>query len=673
MSNIDFFYNGFTRDSAVTDNYVPTNDSLAPKVLRACGIDYGSGISGGALSGIDIKNMDALTVIRMSLLEAYAASNYTNFVELFIDEDGQAQFKQVGSYSGEISDVYHSINSDDEITAEIETSVQITGKKPQVRRRVGSFVSLISEENGGKVWDTSSMLTNCSLNDVRQYACITFNDPHMQDDQSSGIAGLFHGADYTWPWERVASWVYYLDPQLDQEASERINIKVNTTSSVPILLSGARNLDLDGRATTEDMGVDMGTLVRREVNESLNTDANCLEGTGTNVNCGDTTVSIQLPNNLRYENVRGTQVDNFKGISKVYIVGQKLDYCQARPDKQLLESSGDYDNPDYWHIWISMRDLEPQVYTLNQGIDYAITYNAAQQQVCIQFVNNCDFKVPVKWGGGVDYKVLPLCNFYALGANQEGTGCIFPSSDGQTGYMVQQIWVQAEFNTPSVVIFDPDGNAPEIASNLIYEAAPVIIEDYPQPIAIDGSAVDLTSNMVPDSDPTTTQALSDTDLNRKQTAMDGNQIIDITMATLDEEQIVDLSQDLKTLANKDPGLNRNYLCGPKANPKLGGTGLAGGIVNNITYNYTDMGSYTVSVTEGPSYIGNLTSVNGAPYKKMTETVTTQGRVVGYTEGSAVYEVLLDGVGVREAINSTADTPMIGDQVTVTVYNNPVEE
>ena len=38
----------------------------------------------------------------------------------------------------------------------------------------------------------------------------------------------------------------------------------------------------------------------------------------------------------------------------------------------------------------------------------------------------------------------------------------------------------------------------------------------------------------------------------------------------------------------------------------------------------------------------------------------------------IYKVRVDGVGVRECINSTIDIIRVGDIVSVTLFNNPVE-
>jgi hypothetical protein len=115
-----------------------------------------------------------------------------------------------------------------------------------------------------------------------------------------------------------------------------------------------------------------------------------------------------------------------------------------------------------------------------------------------------------------------------------------------------------------------------------------------------------------------------------------------------------------------------YTCGPNCNPKLGGYGEADGVVNAIRYNYTDSGSYTVSVTEGATLIGNLTPIDGGPSVKMAENFTAGGTVISLAGDNLHFKVRIDGYGERWGVNMTHHILRQGDVVQCTVHNNPVE-
>ena len=96
------------------------------------------------------------------------------------------------------------------------------------------------------------------------------------------------------------------------------------------------------------------------------------------------------------------------------------------------------------------------------------------------------------------------------------------------------------------------------------------------------------------------------------------------------------------------------------------------MVNAVRYNYTDSGSYTVSVTEGPKLIGNLNQVDGGPSAKMAENFGATGTVIDMAGDNIHFKLRIDGYGERWAINMTHRVLRKGDVVQCTVHNNPVE-
>jgi hypothetical protein len=116
-----------------------------------------------------------------------------------------------------------------------------------------------------------------------------------------------------------------------------------------------------------------------------------------------------------------------------------------------------------------------------------------------------------------------------------------------------------------------------------------------------------------------------------------------------------------------------YTCGPNCDPQLGGRGLSGGIVNSIRYAYTDSGSYTVSVTEGPNLVGNLSQVDGGPTEKMNSDMSTGGTVIDSVGDGMTFKIRIDGFGERWGISMTHSIIRVGDKVQCTVHNCPIEQ
>jgi hypothetical protein len=154
--------------------------------------------------------------------------------------------------------------------------------------------------------------------------------------------------------------------------------------------------------------------------------------------------------------------------------------------------------------------------------------------------------------------------------------------------------------------------------------------------------------------------------------MDGGAGMSISLASLDEGGVSRLSGTLADLYLRDKGVSSTYICGPDCNPDVGARGPSGGIINEIVYNYSDSGSYTVSVTEGAVLTGEFPSITTGPHMKMTKEVSAQGMVLQDNGNNVMFKVMVEGIGVREAINGTPHVIRTGDRVTVSIHNNPVE-
>lgn len=661
----------------------------------------------GELLGIDIKDADAMATIKMALMEPFAKDPESNPLELIITPAGEAHLLEVGTIDGGISDIYTKIRS---TTYNIPpVSVKVTGKKSRPRREIRDWVDMLHERQdlnsilgGGDlgleefnsqlgeaiVWDTKQMVNDCPFKGWDKHAIVTFKDPNLNAWAPNILDNEESIYEVQSPWEKVIGWMWYVDPSDVAQKLTKINIKQQ--SSVPLLIKGTPGLEYGEAKAKNSTAPYIGELVRRRVYQGLSTlpdpENECYDDQSVEVSCDpETSLAITLPPSMRYTNLRGTQIDNFIKISKVYIVGQHLDMCKSFPiDDNVIERFlAETDDTERLSILsevvvhVTCNNLEARPYTLEEGADYAIGYNTDTGQICIQLINNAHEQDFGDYGSRKSFFIYPnsalnLQQGPEGGEDGIGIGTIIPNK-GQ-GYLVSQLWAQIELNIPCIEIFDPYGNAVEIANKFRLEIAPIVIVDEPAPIAINGELVDQEDGIV-DSDPLTVQPLQDTDYELKMRALNGTQIFETNMATLDEDQTIRFSEKLATLLNTEQGLEINYVCGPNCDPQLGGTGLTeGGVVNSITYSYTDMGSYTISVTEGPIIPQTtlINSVSGGERIKQTETVTANGTVIQDEGNSVRYKVRVDGYGVISADSAVSDVIRVGDTVSVKINNVPVE-
>ncbi len=93
-------------------NDVPESDkqyqgtfSVAMDVLTKFGMPVKTGVTaGGPLANVDIKHMDALTAIKVSILETFASTKERNMTEVAVDADGYVCCYGVGASSAKLTD-----------------------------------------------------------------------------------------------------------------------------------------------------------------------------------------------------------------------------------------------------------------------------------------------------------------------------------------------------------------------------------------------------------------------------------------------------------------------------------------------------------------------------------------------------------------------------------------
>lgn len=629
--------------------------SLAADVCEDFGLTCATPNIGGALEDIDIKHMDAMTVIRMSLMQEGAERG--TFYEPIVNAQGEIEFKQIGSGSPHL-DKYYTIQT--HTYKEECKGVMITGKKPMAERLDIVWQDLFEAAGGKKIWDTTDMTSNCNQDDFRHSSIITYHDPHLSTSYNDGIDNLYEITNEN-PYDRILGYAYKIIPPDSIQNRDDVSISMDNSCEVPFRL----NVHSYGLFQGKDIP-DIGELIKRPITpESLD----CWVDRGLEIPGG---IEIEVPEELRFETTRGVRMDKLLGINTVYVIGMKCNTCMGIPKNDT--SAADGNTEDNTDLWISIDEPEAKTYKLDAGVHYIVNYegtDVTNKEIKLVFANNARFNDNAKYGSNVDFQVLPACKLHRQWHITEGRATILPTG-GTTGILVHEIWAVLSVDSPCLKIVDPQGDADIIAAEIKVEIAPLVMRDLPAPIAKDGNVIDLTDGIV-DHDPTTTQNLENTELERAISEMDGGPGLTMTLSFIDEDGAARLSGILFDYMNQGDGAETTYVCGPDSRVELGDRGDAGGVVNSISYSYSDQGSYTISVSEGPYIVGGVEGVTGAPYFKQTESMSSEGVIIQDAGNHVDYKVRVDEFGDVYALNCTPNVLRVGDRVSVSLHNNPVED
>jgi hypothetical protein len=644
MGSPEDFWPGFSDGSSGPVPCECGSESLASAVLDAFGIAH-TGSAGGPLANLDIKHMDAENVIKLSLLEEAAGITLR---EMIVNEDGIVEFVEIGTGDGVGGDVYYQIQSSTYV--ESCKGVMVTGGKPFPTRKKVEFKN-IWQDGPKEIYDAFWLSENGMSESFSHYATIVFDDPQLKTEYKDGIDNLYEMNN---PWETVIGYARYIDWPGSKDSPETTVERANT-STIPILLSGAEN------NITYD--APLGILQKRPVKGTpLSGNLPVSAGNG---------IKVPIPEEFRYDTIRGDQVDRLIGIHSVIIVGRKIDTLIGIPASGADALLGAAASDTNVKIMASISSMKDSMYTLKAGEHYAIAYE--ENKISIVFASNARAFDPAKFGNDVTL-LIDQDSAFASGETLMGVS-VLPTG-GIEGYLVKQVIVLVNLQTPCINIYDPrPGKAKEIAEGLIYKLAALVSVEPRAPIAFNGALIDQTEGIA-DHDPTTQQDLQDTPYERAIDTMDGGGGVAVTLAFLDEEGCAALSGSLKAYLDGGGGSVTTYVCGPDASPKLGGCGGdSASVINDISYSYSDSNSYTISSTSGPKVLGNMANLAGGATAKTTENVSGSGIVIQDMGDHVHFKVVLDGCGLGPlvGINTAPKVIRVGDRVQCTVHNNPVEQ
>lgn len=648
------FWPEFGDETALKEESCSSYGSLAEYVLNYFGVRCNSSIGGG-LEDLDIKHMDAIQIIKLSLMQ-YSAQ-VGRIYEPIPQPDGSVDFKEIGGYTGlSGGDVYYEIQTG--YYRERCSGVMVTGGVPIVKRRPIEWKPIWA---GGpvQIFDTGLMNSSCIDGDFNQWATIVYNDPHLDSRYEDGIDNIYELTRNN-PYDRIIGYAYYLDfPGWENEPDVSIELQAHAKILVPVSIGSAPSLGI--------------LQTRPKMDASFSENPDCYEGTGGEVNPTDG-VEIPIPSEFRFTTVRGTTVDKFLGVSDILIIGREIDDLRGKavnPAASLNNSPNENDATR----WVRINKSYDEVIKIDKGKHYTIAYEGLgnEKQAYVVFSNNSRILDPAGWGTGVNFYIDRDCSYFLETGGEEGYGSILPTSD-TSGILVKEIWAVLDLDTPSITVYHPDGKnnrARQIAENLEYQVTPLVVIEEPAPVAFNGRLIDM-SQVLPDHDPTTAQDFTDTELEQAMVEMDQGGGLSLNLSFLDANGCERLSDALYDYMNSGDGTEATYVCGPGTQVELGGMAPNGGIVNAVTYSYQDSNSYTISVSAGPYLMGDFAQVDGAVTFKRAEDVPARGTVIQDMGNHIYFKVRLEGIGDRIAINMQPDILRVGDIVNCSIHNNPVE-
>ena len=686
-----------------TEDISPSPNLIIQDVMDSFGIphDINTGMfsgDAGKLKNVDLKRTSPIAAVKASLLEQYATSPGGGLIEFDVDESGSVYLYEVGVQQANMT-VYYSVPSNTYVSPKV--GVMVTGAKPKLERKVYPWKPIIGKDSSGNeatqytIWDATKLQTSCLVEGFTSTSVITYKDPILESGQTSfenGIKNLFELDSF---FESIIGWAWKIEPPQDL-MNTAVSIIQQSQSTVPMLLgfNGKGLLPKDPppgfSIGKKPVSPSVGGTLRRRISINSRSGLNDLCQTFEGVDASTTKstdiplhITIPIREGLTYEKVRGTYVNKFCGVNSIFAVAIPLEKCLGKPlPGKILEENTAANTV----VFISSSSPVLSIYRLIPNEDYLITYEksspgADDGLLSVLFANNSTYGDNGQFGTNVNFYVdtqaKELFKLFDDGSDTsmglKGRGTVLPTHGDGSGILIQELWMQIDLDTPSFLINDPRGKASDIAEGLKVSLTPIVISDMPAPTAINGVLVARDEKDKPDNDPTTLQDFEDTPMELALRDMDSGRTLSLNLSSLTEEQTRNLSLNLYNLMKKDMGLLYTHTCSPTSTPKLGARGPKGGIINSINYNYSDQGSYLISVVEGPELFGDFAGLSGGIYYKKVEDITSVGTIIQDRGDHINFKVRVDGVGDIMAINGYPGVLNVKDRVNVTIHNNEVED
>lgn len=633
------FWETFGSSSSVEEESVNTTP-IVSTVLSTYGIPYSSNV-GGPLSGFDIKHMPALDAIKMSLLEASGGAFTNGLYELAVNEHGIVYAYQAGKAIYNYVDEYTTFQT---VTVTDKCSgVTVQGRRPRAHWVSTDWLPIWGD-GPKEVLDYGTLMSDCLMPNYSQHSAIVYKDPNLTTGSNGWADNIDSLYESRSPYDTILGYAYEVN--LGSNATIYTTIERSATTFYPIKLDS------------------IGTLVRPASIDMKGDSSSCWEGMGTTVEGG---VPIELPDDFSTDSNGNS---TFIKVDKVYFIGQLLTIFPRpkTPGAAILDESS---RTPYDFGIQAIVDDKRSVFRLSEGTHYAVAYDSDFKPSLV-FANLSDRLDQFIYGEGASIDILPIGLWYENEQKTNLTDITIVPLSPNTAMWVSAAWVSVELAVPSLRIFDPNGQeniANLVANDLEFNIKPIIVNATPAKLVDETGTLLNDIDSILDHDPTTAQDMQDTKQEIAMDKQDGGGGINLTLSFIDDPS--GIAAALYAYYNYGNVTLTVHTCGPNEAPILGAMGSSG-IINEIVYSYNDSSSYTISVSEGPMVVGGPTSAAFDTTPKGTEDLNIQGIIIQDSGNGVDFKVRLDNLGDRQAINMCGAVLRVGDRVSCSVHNNPVE-
>jgi len=606
---------------------------------------------GSPLLGYDIYNRDPYQMIQLSLA-AEAFGDGTDPKECYINGEGDVVFNALGMGSS-VTDIYYSVPSDSyELICD---TVVVTGCEIPPSRELRDPQNLFTLGNTSEAGETGpwyhAIGNIVPAKNMFQEGWIEYNRLQTGDK----IKDTWELGDF----ENIVTFAYIVN----------ISFFDSGCTDVQFRDSSIRYYELPSFGIMQEGHKLKAPLEGAEVP--------VLEG-------------VEVPDSSQKK---------FKGVRRVLIYGYKLNGIRFYHD-----AGGEIVTP-----YVYVDTLQPSVFELRRGDDYVVNKKAGEA-VEITFANNVvrkkyrDFfgkSTPEKPEAGVssfmihpesiitaavtgstDDAKVPDPTIIVAGKLADGvsdatgglginTPAVFPIGKGESGYAVLKLFVEVDWDNPSIFIKDSRDiiTKAKLEEEVSIQIYPIVVDDPPAPMAYNGTRI-TQEDVKPDDDPATIDLWSKSDKQLILDSLKGGDM-NITLPFLDEDGVELASSVILSLRQESVSATA-YTCGPDCNPDLGAGApdIGGGeVINRIVYSYQDSSRYVVNVYCGSKWNG----INGwgqSINEATTEQKSLDGKVINASKNNTDFVVFVNGIGQIPCVNATKDVICNGDKVKITVYNNP---
>lgn len=684
--------------------------SVAQLVLETFGIPFTAPVLGSSLPGYDIRNQDATTMMKLSLATELSDSppqgsgrvGPAGFAEVEIDGDGIARFYIVGATSAANLDVRYCIPTGQIVNA--ADLVIVRGYDPPIRRELRApFDGLKNKEFFG--YEDCAQDT-CEQDHNSKYATISYDDPALDQSYQDDIQNSYEIGAF----ESLLGYIVDFDISPDPETVPGLRVSFGDSTKEYIrfdasLFKGsiaAGNILLDdftpvtgggvigaGRAEGAPAGGATGSAVPATITTVDETTGEC---TITNSTLVGSLITI-LADRFKRLNKFGLLESDLIQVQDIVFSGQKVMAIFSSPFNinPLIKPQKELISLQHGRNWTWSQDenenIEINLFSVIDSLFTQTIHNL--YSVPASLASNPSFNgiFEATTDAPNDVEQIDVLDFRASYISGIGDSLGYKVVNGEMCIIVER-------RRPSIDIFDPRGQAMEVAESISITYTPIVLVDEPPPIAyastqpflqsidestgsggstIPGEGIIDQTDGIRDNDPSTTQDFDESELSILQDNTNGS-TIDVTLPFCTDTECLEIARNFRDLQNETV-VSTSVVLGPDSEPRLGDvfTDDSGNtsIINEINYSYTDASQYLITITTGPRFL-TAGSFNDSKYQLQTEDITKEGIIIQDRGDGATYVVRVQGGDELVALSFVLEDISVGDKCQVRIFNNPVE-